>query len=121
MNTTIDNYGTSERLDLLLTLNAETERRRFFFRTEAEKRAYLMMRDPINPEEAFAMLGVFLGMFPPAAIYLAMHFANPGSLGWVLSLFVMANIVTALVGYYLGALVGKIARFAAKRDWITMT
>jgi len=121
MNTIIDKSGTSERLDLLRALNAETERRRSFFGTEAEKRAYLMIRNPINFEEAFAILGVFLGMFPPAAIYLNMHFANPGSMGWLLALFVLANIVTAAAGYYLGALVGKIVRFVEKKDWVTMT
>jgi hypothetical protein len=80
-----------------------------------------MMRHPLGFEEAFAALGGFLGTFIPASIYLHMHFSHTGSLGWFLAPFVLANIVTALTGYYLGALMGKIARMAEAKDWITMT
>lgn len=121
MNTIIDNTGTSERLDRLLALNAETAARGAMFRTEAERRSYLMMRNPVDFERTFALLGGFLGTVPPAAIYLNLYITKTGSMGWLLALFVLANIVTAFAGYYLGAVTGKVVRFAEKRDWATMT
>jgi hypothetical protein len=116
-----DYIQTNQRLNYWLALNAETARRHSMFRTEAEKRAYQMMSRPLNSEETFATLGGFLGTFTPASIYLKIYFSNAGSMGWVLGMFVLANIITAFAGYYLGALIGKIARMTEEKDWITMT
>jgi len=102
-------------------LNGETARSRQLFNTKAERTAFLMMRRPVNFEHAFATLGAFLGTFPPAAIYLNIYFRRSGEMGWGIALFVIANIITAIAGYFLGGIVGKIARIAQNYDWIRMT
>lgn len=102
-------------------LNAQTAQSRQIFKDNAERTALLMMRRPVNFEHAFATLGAFLGTFPPAAIYMNIYFRHSGEMGWGMALFVIANIITAIAGYFLGALVGKIARIAQNYDWITMT
>lgn len=112
---------TITRLNNLLVLNAETARSRQMFKNSAERAAFLLMQRPVNFEHTYAILGGFLGTFPPAAIYLNMYFRHSGELGWWMALFVVANILTAIAGYYLGAAVGKIARIIENYDWVTMT
>ncbi|HYJ90707.1 MAG TPA: hypothetical protein VEV84_05315 [Pyrinomonadaceae bacterium] len=115
------NDETLARLNQLIILNAENARSRSEFKSDAERRAFLMMRKPVNFERSFATFGGFLGTFPPASIYLNIYVRHPGDMGWLLALFVLANILTAITGYFLGALVGKVARMAEQKDWITMT
>ena len=109
------------RLNNLLNLNAETARQQQLFSSNAQRRAFQMMQRPVNFERTFAAFGAFLGTFPVAAIYLRIYFHRAGDIGWLMIFFVVANILTALAGYFFGALVGKFARNAQQYDWITMT
>lgn len=109
------------RLNDLLIINAEIDRMHRMLRNNAEQRAFAQMRRPVNYEHSFATLGALLGTFPVAALYLNIYFRHAGDMGWGMTLFVVANILTAVAGYIFGALVGKLARIAREYDWVTMT
>ena len=111
---------TIARLNSLIVLNAENARLRSRFISESERTAFGLMRRPEDFEHAFAAFGGFIGVVAPAAIFLSMSLRHAGDLGWLVAVFVAANILTAIVGYFLGSVVGKIARLTYNHDWITM-
>jgi hypothetical protein len=78
-------------------------------RREAEEAATMMLRRPVNVAEAYGWFGLFLGLFPPAAIFCRLFLgeitSNGFEWGW-LALVILMNAVCAVVGR-------KTARFIA--------
>lgn len=83
-----------------------------------------MMRNPMDAEKTFARYGVMLGTFPPAAIfarYLMEARVNDGPeffvIGCILAIVVL---LSGIVGYFSGKLVGRTMRKVESRSWSAM-
>lgn len=112
-----------QRLDYLLTLNAETERQKQM--SESDKKALEVdtMTNPLNTEKTFSYFGLMLGAFPPAAFFI--KFAVDTNLfvreeAWVLGIFFIVNLVSAIVGYFTGKFTGRSVREAESFSWLPM-
>jgi hypothetical protein len=112
---------TQSTLEQLLLQNEAAARFRRAFPTEAEHRAFEFMRSPVSVEDASALLGALLGVFPPVAICIRVFWRAFADSGVVLFLIAIPITVTAFTGYGLGRIVGKIISVAEEKDWITMT
>ncbi len=111
---------TEARLNSLLSANAEYARKNEVFLSDKEESETSMIKNPLSNEKAFALFGLFLGAFPPAAFFLRIFFVDGNisiSDSWVFLLFLLVNVVTATVGYFSGKLVGKIAGELEKVGW----
>src|SRR4051812_21316623 len=58
------------RLNWLISVNAQEERRRSMSKHAAEEDELLLMRRPMDTRRAYALFGLMLGLFPPAAIFI---------------------------------------------------
>jgi hypothetical protein len=70
-------------------------------RREAEEAATMMLRRPVNVAEAYGWFGLFLGLFPPAAIFSRLFLGEITSSGFEwgwLALVIFMNAVCAVVG-----------------------
>jgi hypothetical protein len=98
--------------------------------TRAEQRARLSRRpgeesearrmpDPMPTPEAFALLGMFLGLFPPAVIFFRL-FRYGFTPRYGLAVFLLClgmNIVCFAVGRAMGAFVGRKLEGMGRRPW----
>lgn len=114
---------TLRSLDTLLALNAETSREKAMFRSEREKMEAALMKNPLTEKQAFAYFGLLLGTFPPAAFF-ARILTDAGSLHgedyWLIGVMAIVNLISAIVGYFSGRLIGKIAASLEKSSWTKM-
>ena len=114
-----DSSLTRGRLDILLEANAAIAREKAMYGSEREKLEAEMMSNPFTSEKAFAYFGLLLGVFPPAAIFTRWAFEArlPESSIWILGVLFIVNLLTAVVGFFTGKLVGKILRNLESRSW----
>ncbi len=114
---------TLRRLDNLLALNAETAREKSLFHSEREKTEVALMANPLNDKQAFAYFGLLLGTFPPAAIF-TRFFMNAGAFRndemWVIGVVAIINLISAIVGYFSGKMVGKMVGGLEEMSWTKM-
>lgn len=114
---------TLKRLDTLLNLNAEKSREKAMFRSEREKTEAAMLKNPLTEKQAFAYFGLLLGIFPPAAIF-ARILTDAGSLHgddyWMIGVMAIVNLISAIVGYFSGKLIGRIVASLEKSSWTKM-
>jgi hypothetical protein len=78
-------------------------------RREAEESAVLRMRSPLADADAYAWFGLFLGLFPPAAIFSRLFvsgWGNSKALLWV-CLSVVALAVCGALGHKVARFVGR--------------
>jgi hypothetical protein len=114
-----DGELVQQRLDTLLALNAETARQKAMYRSDREKLAADLMKNPLSLEKTFSYFGLLLGAFPPAAIFI--RFAIEGRLdGWVFGVMFIINLISAVVGFFSGKLVAKMVRMAESTSWSSM-
>jgi hypothetical protein len=117
-----DRELTRKRLDTLLAINAETARERSLYSSAKEKIEAESMRHPLSHKQAFAYLGLLLGAFPPAAFFIRFllnaRFRSEDV--WVLGMLLVVNLVSAVVGFFSGKLVGTIVRESEKLSWTKM-
>src|SRR4030095_4685063 len=105
-----DLEGSDERLAHLLETNNLALKRDSRFDDHLDLRRVELMTHPVSQTRAFALLGSLLGAFGPFSI----------GFNWILSsgapsgdelvfpiLFLLANITTAIVGYFTGKVVGN--------------
>lgn len=82
-------------------------------RGEREKMEAEMMASPLSFEKAFGLFGLLLGTFPPLAFFLG-FFTDTGGFRfneiWVFGLLAIVNLLTAIVGFFSGRIVGRWAR-----------
>lgn len=114
---------TQKRLDALLRLNAETANEKALYSTESERFESELIKNPLNSEKAFSYFGLLLGTFPPAAIFIK-FFSENGSFRsdeiWIFGVLAVVNLISAVVGFFSGKLVGKMIREVEKFSWLTM-
>jgi hypothetical protein len=98
------------RLNVLLAANAEIESRKNTYRTDRERLEAEMMTSPLTTEKAFAYFGLMLGLFPPLSLLIKFftdsQVLRPDDL-WILPLLFLANVFSAVVGYFSGKVVGR--------------
>lgn len=68
----------------------------------------LLIRQPVNAESAFALLGLLLGTLPPAAIFFRLALPiSRGSDGHIALIFVPMLVICAALGRLMGRRVGR--------------
>ena len=112
-----------QRLDLLLQANSEIAREKSTFYSEREKLEALLMKNPLSAEKTFAYLGLLLGTFPPAALFTRLFidariFQSEDI--WILGIIAIANLITALAGYFSGKFISRIVSDLEKKSWSKM-
>ena len=114
---------TQKRLDALLVLNAEIAREKRLYHSDKEKTQAQLMKNPLPVKQAFAYFGLLLGMFPPAAMF-TRFFWDAGNIRsedfWLLGVAAVINLISAIVGYFSGKLIGKIVFELEKKSWTRM-
>ena len=103
-------------------LRAEIERaeqRARLLRSPDEESEARRMLDPMPTPEAFAMLGMFLGLFPPAVIFFRLFdYGFTPRHGLVVFLLCLGmNVVCFAVGRAMGAFVGRKLEGPGRRPW----
>lgn len=118
-----DDELTQKRLDALLILNAEIAREKCLYHSEQEKAQAMLMENPLSVKKTFAYFGLLLGMFPPAAMF-ARFFWDAGNIRgedfWLLGVAAVINLISAVIGYFSGNLIGKIVFELEKQSWTRM-
>lgn len=118
-----DNEQIQKRLNTLLAINRQTIAEKSLFRSESERTAALTMKNPLSPEKTFALLGLLLGTFPPLAMFIR-FFSDKGNFRsedfWVLGIVAIVNLISAVVGYFSGSIIGKIVNELEKLTWTRM-
>lgn len=114
---------TEKRLAALLAANDEIARDKSLFHSEQEKTEAALIRNPLTAKQTFAYFGLLLGTFPPAAIF-ARLFWDAGNIRgedfWLLGVAAVVNLISAIVGYFSGNLIGKIVSELEKQSWSRM-
>ena len=112
-----------QRLDILLAINAETARQKALYRSDKEKFEAETMTNPLDIEKTYAYFGLLLGAFPPAAFFIKYAIGSNLFLrdeAWIFGVLFIVNLISAVVGYFTGKLVGKSVRETEKLSWLTM-
>lgn len=81
------------------------------------------MRHPLNARRAFALFGLMLGLFPPAAIFIKLFGYGLGAHNSSALLFIVCllmNFTCAGVGYVLGAALSRSIENLERDTWMTM-
>lgn len=114
------------RLNWYLNENYLEAQRNKLFRNKREEAAVELMKHPISTEKAYAILGLAIGAFPPAAIFTKIFAEsmwhgriNDETIVFFFLFFVM-NLVCALAGYGMGRLLGKAAFSLERSSWTKM-
>ncbi len=112
-----------QRLDALLAANAETAREKSVYRSEREKTEAALMKNPLSVEAAYAFFGLLLGTFPPLAMFVR-FFAEKGIFRgedfWIVGVLAVINLITAMVGFFSGRVIGRIVFELEKSSWSYM-
>lgn len=119
-----DDYNVEARLNRLLAANRHEAARRRLFRNPGDEEQVRLMRHPIQTERAYALFGMLLGAWPPAAIfYRFLSFATPLNsydVSFLFSLCLLMNMVCMLVGRKVGAQIGRSIDEIEHKSWSRM-
>jgi len=93
------------------------------FPSEKGRMEAALMKNPMSGKQVFAYFGLLLGIFPPAAIF-ARFFMNAGNFRaedfWILGVVAVIILISAVVGYFSGKVVGKIVGELERLSWSKM-
>ena len=117
-----ENNSTDQRLSYLLELNAKTAQEKKLYKSDREKLEAGFMRRPLDTSKAFAYFGLILGILPPAAIFAKFLSQSPNNNDkFLIAGFILVmNIITAVVGYFSGKLIGRMVKESETYSWHTM-
>lgn len=117
-----ENNDADQRLNFLLELNAKTAREKTLYKSERERLEAGFMRRPLDTRKAFSYFGLLLGTLPPAAIFakFLLETFNRKNTLLVIGFILAMNIITAIVGYFSGRLIGRIVKESETYSWQTM-
>jgi hypothetical protein len=90
------------------------------FRSEQERFEAETMKNPLSPEETFAYFGLMLGTFPPLAFFLRCLFETAVFAVWIVGIFLIITLITAVVGFFSGQFLAKVIRQAENFSWSGM-
>lgn len=89
------------------------------YASDREKLEAELMRKPISLEQTFSYFGLFLGTFPPAAMFI--RFAVDARIdAWVFGVMFVINLISAIVGFFSGKIIAKMIRELEKQSWLKM-
>lgn len=118
-----ENELVEKRLNELLALNRETERKKAMFRFRREELESELMARPLSIEKTFSRFGLLLGTLAPAAIFTRV-FIDSGSFQsencWILGVLVIVNLLSAVVGYFSGGFIGRTVFELEQTSWTKM-
>jgi MFS family permease len=81
------------------------------------------MKNPLSSEKTFAYFGLMLGTFPPLAFFLK-FITDTGSFPreeyWLIGVFLIVNLISAVVGFFSGKYIGRTVREMEKLSWTKM-
>jgi hypothetical protein len=103
-------------------ITREEQRARLWRGREGEEAEARRMLDPLGTREAFALLGMFLGLLPPAVIFFRLFrygFSPKFGLAFFLLCLAM-NVVCFAVGRAMGSAVGRKIDDLERRPWLVM-
>lgn len=106
-----------------MAINAETERGKLMFADDKERLEAEMMARPISSEKAYAYFGTMLGTFPPLALFTRFMLDTNGFRGeevWLVGVLAIANVISAIVGYFSGKTISRMVSKLEKLPWTTM-
>lgn len=89
----------------------------------AEEEELLLMRRPLEIRRAFALFGMLLGLFPPAAIFIKMFGYGLGGNESSPLLFIVCllmNFTCAGVGYAMGGTLSRAVESVERESWTIM-
>ena len=108
-------------LGWLVRENYMESQRRKLFRTLQEEEEMKLMPRPRSVEQAYGLLGLTLGTFPPAAIFIRLFgdsFLRNNSDSFIFVILLLAmNLVCAVVGYGMGRVFGKLNFQLERSSW----
>jgi hypothetical protein len=107
----------------LLAANAATTKEKSLYSSETEKFEASLFKNPMSTEKTFSFFGLLLGTFPPAAIFLKFIIEGEGfntNELWILGVMAIVNLISAIVGFVSGKLIGKVVREFEKTTWFVM-
>jgi hypothetical protein len=111
----LNDFDYNKNLEILISENSKFENHHNNTNEE--------MKNPLSFEKAFSYFGLMLGSIPPATIFSLILFENGKSgfneLGLVIFLL-FVNVVTAIVGFFTGKIVGDIAQKLESKSWSLM-
>jgi hypothetical protein len=116
----------SERLNAIITANAEVANGKSLYRNDLEMLERELMKKPLTNEKAFANFGLLLGTFPPMTIFgsfLSAISKSPqhDNLGVIAVFLVFINTICAVVGYYSGKrIISRLVAETEKLSWSAM-
>jgi hypothetical protein len=117
-----DEYTTG-RLNLILAANAEIRREKSWYACEREKLESELIKNPLSSEKSFAYFGLMLGALTPASIFVRVLLES-GSFRskeiWIVGVMAIVNLISAMMGFFSGKLIGKIVRETEKLAWWKM-
>lgn len=109
----------------LVAENEEFDRKRALYRTGREEFEAELMRNPLTARQAYGYLGLFLGIFPPAAFFYQINgyglerYLSRG-LGLEFFLFLFMNVICAVVGWKMAQCMGNSAVLLERSSWSKM-
>ena len=79
------------------------------------------MRRPMAVRRTYALLGLLLGIFPPAAIFTKMlgYGFSEGS-GVMFLVFLVMNVICAVAGYWMGVALSRSVEYVERESWSAM-
>ncbi|HEY0006114.1 MAG TPA: hypothetical protein VGB17_15145 [Pyrinomonadaceae bacterium] len=113
---------TGARLNWLLATNEQEAARRLLFSSALEEEELLTMRRPLDLRKAYALLGLLLGIFPPAAIFTRIFgygLKGHSEIGLLIFCLLM-NLICALVGLAMGSALSRTAGNLERLSWNRM-
>lgn len=112
-----------QRLESLLSINAETARQKAMFSSDREQMEAALMENPVSLNKSFSFFGLMLGLFTPAAIF-TRFLMETGNFraedSWVFGILAVVNLVTAITGYFSGKLISKLVSKTENFSWLPM-
>jgi hypothetical protein len=97
------------------------ENRAALARAEREWEKAVSMTGPVSTEDSFARFCFWLGLLPPAAIFVRMlnasGFGGGDALHFWRALFLLMNIICCVVGWKFGGYLGRMAGNPRSHEW----
>jgi MFS family permease len=81
------------------------------------------MKNPLSIEQAYSYFGIFLGAFPPAALFTRFLIDSKGLRTddfWIVGVLAIVTLITTVVGYFSGKLIARMVRKIEEFSWIKM-
>lgn len=111
------------RLNKLLAINKETAREQSLYKSIREKEEATFLKNPLSIENAISYFGLLIGTVTPTAIFTRFSIDAKifhGDDLWILGIFAIVNLITAIVGFVSGRHIGKLVAELENQSWSSM-